>query len=202
MTTTDTTVNNLIINTMTQAQYNQITPSNNELYLVTDSTITSSEVTSALGYTPTSPANVDGQWVVKHQELAINVSVTKTSTFEYGLTTNAGATTSNFDYLPSDSNIYNYDVLVCGETKTASTSGDFCAIKLQSSVISSSDSSISVGICGTQTRSSSTTIALGNAIIPVGTDGKLTYVTGSTNNSFKGTITIWLVGYRRIGTNS
>jgi hypothetical protein len=57
MTTTDTTVNNLIINTMTQAQYSQITPSANELYLVTDSTITSSEVTTALGYTPESTSN-------------------------------------------------------------------------------------------------------------------------------------------------
>lgn len=52
MTTTDTTVNNLIINTMTQAQYSQITPDPNQLYMVTDSTITSSEVTNALGYTP------------------------------------------------------------------------------------------------------------------------------------------------------
>jgi len=37
MTTTDTTVQNLIINTMTQAQYMTITPSSTELYMITDS---------------------------------------------------------------------------------------------------------------------------------------------------------------------
>jgi len=38
MTTTDTTVDNLIINTMTAQQYSQITPSTTELYMVIDDT--------------------------------------------------------------------------------------------------------------------------------------------------------------------
>ena len=57
MTTTDTTVNNLVINTMTAAQYATITPSATELYMVTDEAITSSDVTTALGYTPVKSVN-------------------------------------------------------------------------------------------------------------------------------------------------
>lgn len=52
MTTTDTTVSNLIINKLTQVQYEAITtPSDTELYL-TDEALTASDVTTALGYTP------------------------------------------------------------------------------------------------------------------------------------------------------
>ena len=53
MTTTDTSVNDLIINQLTQEQYEAIdTPSDTELYFVTDGAISSSDVTTALGYTP------------------------------------------------------------------------------------------------------------------------------------------------------
>ena len=58
MTVTDTTVSNLIINTMTVAQYATITPSDTELYFVTDEVITGSDVTAALGYTPENNANL------------------------------------------------------------------------------------------------------------------------------------------------
>ena len=56
--TTETTVSNLIINTMTAAQYATITPSSTELYMITDEAITSSDVTTALGYTPENHANL------------------------------------------------------------------------------------------------------------------------------------------------
>ena len=52
MTITDTTVSNLIINTLTSAQFDTITPSDTELYFVTDEVISSSDVITALGYTP------------------------------------------------------------------------------------------------------------------------------------------------------
>ena len=52
MTTTDTNVNNLIINTMTKATYDTITPSATELYMVTDDPLSSNDVINALGYTP------------------------------------------------------------------------------------------------------------------------------------------------------
>jgi hypothetical protein len=57
----DTNVNNLIINTLTKAQFDTITPSATELYLVTDdSGITGSDVITALGYTPYNSTNPNG----------------------------------------------------------------------------------------------------------------------------------------------
>ena len=57
--TTQTTVSDLKINKLTSAQYATITPSNTELYFITDeSGITSSDVTTALGYTPTKKISV------------------------------------------------------------------------------------------------------------------------------------------------
>ena len=53
---TETTVSNLKINKLTSAQYATITPSATELYL-TDEVISSSDVTTALGYTPENQAN-------------------------------------------------------------------------------------------------------------------------------------------------
>jgi hypothetical protein len=58
MATTDITVDNLVINTLTKAQYQTITPSATELYFVTDDAgVTSSDITTALGYTPENQAN-------------------------------------------------------------------------------------------------------------------------------------------------
>ena len=52
MTTTDTNVQNLIINTLTKDEYDSITPSATELYMITDEVVSSSDISSALGYTP------------------------------------------------------------------------------------------------------------------------------------------------------
>lgn len=49
----------LVINKMTQAQYATITPVETELYFITDEpNITSSEITTALGYTPVNPSSL------------------------------------------------------------------------------------------------------------------------------------------------
>ena len=60
MPTTDTTLTNAIINDMTKAQWDTITPNTNEFYLVSDDTITSTDVTNALGYTPYDSNNPSG----------------------------------------------------------------------------------------------------------------------------------------------
>ena len=58
---TSTQVSNLKINKMTRAQYDTITPSETELYFLTDdSGITSVDVTGALGYTPYDSSNPSG----------------------------------------------------------------------------------------------------------------------------------------------
>ena len=53
MTTTDTNVQNLIINKLTKTQYEEIQdPDPTQLYFTTDEVISSSDVVAALGYTP------------------------------------------------------------------------------------------------------------------------------------------------------
>lgn len=52
MSTIDENVQHLIINTMTQEMFNSITPSDTELYMITDAVLSSSDIISALGYTP------------------------------------------------------------------------------------------------------------------------------------------------------
>ena len=58
--TTETTVQDLKINKLTKAQFNTITPSDTELYMVTDDVIASSDVITALGYTPYNATNPNG----------------------------------------------------------------------------------------------------------------------------------------------
>ena len=61
MATTDTPVQQLIINKLTKAQYDAITPSDTELYFVTDDAgISSADVIEALGYTPYNSSNPAG----------------------------------------------------------------------------------------------------------------------------------------------
>jgi hypothetical protein len=61
MATTDTPVQQLIVNKLTKAQYDAITPSDTELYFVTDDAgISSADVIAALGYTPYNSSNPAG----------------------------------------------------------------------------------------------------------------------------------------------
>ena len=197
MTTTDTTVSNLIINTMTQAQYNQITPSDTELYLVTDSTITSSEVTSALGYTPTntslsnlsstSSKNFDGQWVASRLTID-ETKATHTSTANLGTTG-----TSPLSYLPSDCTTYDY--LVIGSmsgTTTSNTPVGWVGNVTSPATATNGIYAVIVGD-GSNRRPSI------QFIIPV-TNGMI--YTQVSNAAFSNNFGVVLTGYRRIGTNA
>lgn len=105
--TTQTTVSDLKINKLTSAQYASITPSNTELYFITDdSGITSSDITTALGYTPnqkvvaTSPALTQSggvlTWTIAHSLGAdVNVTVYKTSTGEVIMPNNITQNSNN-----------------------------------------------------------------------------------------------------------
>ena len=55
---TTTTQIDLVINKLTSAQYASATKNANELYLTTDGVLSSSDVTSALGYTPVNPTSL------------------------------------------------------------------------------------------------------------------------------------------------
>lgn len=60
MTQTNTNLNQLIINELTQAEYNAATINQNELYIVTDGVMQSTDVINALGYTPYNSTNPNG----------------------------------------------------------------------------------------------------------------------------------------------
>ena len=78
MTTTDTAVNDLIINRLTQAEYDTITPNANELYIVTDGSISSSDVINALGYTPVDKAGdtMTGSLYIDTDQPTVNLNDT------------------------------------------------------------------------------------------------------------------------------
>ena len=109
MTTSDTQVSNLIINRLTKAQYEAIqSPSPNEIYIITDEVIASSDIVNALGYTPyngttnpngytsntgtvTSVNNV--QPVDGNVTLSIPSEVTENTVSGWGFTKNTGTIT-------------------------------------------------------------------------------------------------------------
>lgn len=191
MTTTDTTVNNLIINTMTQAQYNQITPSNNELYLVTDSTITSSEVTSALGYTPTTPANVDGQFVQSTLELSTNKNV---NSYDFYLGTTAPTGKNALSYLPTSDKYIVYGQIVSnGNTSSQHWVGTVANPATETACFRALSRTASSSVLGIN--------YFAFPIVPDGNGYQAIYEQ-ITNNNIATSANITLMGYRRIGTNS
>ena len=196
MTTTDTTVSNLIINTMTQAQYSQITPSDTELYLVTDSTITSSEVTSALGYTPTSPANVDGQW---NYTFTVIHSATALGEYTYYLNSTkgqeAGASSSNiFDILPNDNYKYEILVMVGGRIKATGAALVSIATTVWANPLKENTNILALRGDGSHSLYNNNTL-----VIPIDTDRKIQVAMLNTKPDL---ISVTILGYRRIGTNS
>jgi hypothetical protein len=77
--TTETTVSNLKINKLTKAQYNTITPSDTELYFVTDEGPSSYEATNP-ALTPSSDICT---WTITHSlGETVSISVYSTSTGE------------------------------------------------------------------------------------------------------------------------
>lgn len=108
---TETTVNELKINKLTSAQYATITPSATELYFITDdSGITSSDVTTALGYTPVNPTNLatvatSGSYNDLSNKPTIPAAVTESTVSGWGFTKNTGTVTSVNNVLPVNGNV-------------------------------------------------------------------------------------------------
>lgn len=91
MTTTDTNLNQLIINELTQAEYDTITPNANELYITTDGIMESTDVINALGYTP---VNKSGDTMTGNLEISnVFPNVNCTNTVADYTDTTAPATT-------------------------------------------------------------------------------------------------------------
>lgn len=121
---------------------------------------------------------VDGQWIAESQTICSNRTA---ETSDKNWTLN----------LPNDS--YDYEVLLVGTVTTGATSGNQARINLQSSIIQSN-----IVICNAQTRTTSTVTTYGACIIPVGSNHIVT-VKGWGSNT--GAYSLYLRGYRRIGTN-
>jgi hypothetical protein len=124
--------------------------------------------------------DVDGQWVKKQLVLITKDATTSDMIFDLS------------SYLPNDGYIYN--VLVEAVCYTGTTSGNYITAYI------SSDLTHGVCISRAMTRTSSSLQAGGNAWIPVGI-GRTFTLNGSTETTFKGTRTVVLHGYRRMGTN-
>lgn len=120
----------------------------------------------------------DGQWIAESQTIC---SGRTAETSDKNWTLN----------LPNDS--YDYEVLLVGAVTTGATSGNQSRINLQSSIIQSN-----IVICNAQTRTSSTVTTYGACIIPVGSNHTVTVVGWGSNT---GAYSLYLRGYRRIGTN-
>lgn len=157
--------------------------------------VTSSDIITALGYTPandtlsnlgaTASPNFDGEWVVKNVTIA--ASVTWDSSTD-------DATYSIANQLPNDN--YTYEVLVTGLATSAATAGRFMTIQIKSDVQTSN-----VYVCSARSLSSIQNQTAGAVLIRVGPARTITQYS-STATAANGTYSLYLKGYRRVGTNT
>lgn len=121
----------------------------------------------------------DGQWVAASNTIASSASTTGV---DYDLS----------NYLPDDN--YSYEILLYGQININVSNGSYRNLCVKSSILTGDYS-----ICATRQASSTIATTTGTVIMAIGTNRKLT-VTERTND--KGTYSLWLRGYRRIGTNA
>jgi len=129
---------------------------------------------------------LDGQWV----SIDSNNQIADTVTWD---NTVSAATYDISSYLPNDN--YNYEVLITCFVQTVATANKFVTVQLSSDIFPN--------VYGIGTRASAAVAATanGSVIIPVGAARTITqYATTSSNAD--GTYSLWIKGYRRIGTNS
>lgn len=124
----------------------------------------------------------DGQWVEsKSQLFAAYIDCPTSTADEYDLSS----------YLPDDN--YNYEVMVSGVTRSSTTVGQSLRIELASDIFPAILFSDCACVASGQTNQGS-----GSIIIPVGTGRKVKVMPLSWA---QGTYKLWIIGYRRIGTN-
>ncbi len=154
--------------------------------------ISSSDVTTALGYTPakTDLSNLssngknvlDGQWVYSSSVVASTVNVSASD-----------ATYSLSSYLPNDGQ--KYEVLFNVAVTTPGTAGKYSLVVLSSSEVTE------INAIRTQTAANVSLASIASCIIPIGTNRNV-IVEGQSGANAAGTYTLTAKAYRRIGTNS
>lgn len=180
---TDTNISNMILNDMTEAQFSNLQSVDpDQLYLTED--VSANQDLSNLS--STGQKVLDGQWVSIDSNNQIADTVTWNNTV-------SEAVYDISSYLPNDN--YNYEVLITCFVQTAATANKFVTVQLSSDIFTT------VYGIGTRASAAVSATANSNAIIPVGTGRTITqYATTSSNAD--GTYSLWIKGYRRIGTNS
>lgn len=158
--------------------------------------VTADEIIDALGYTPASTelSNlssvgkkvIDGSWVdLGRIEVGNQLSPNGSSPLPITL--------SN---IPNDG--FEYEALISAIGETTTTSGQACICYLKSDKMEG-DNGVGVCLFRTIARSNAAYYGGGTAILPLSTSRKI-YLYRTT--SYHGKIYIYLLGYRRIGTNS
>jgi hypothetical protein len=133
----------------------------------------------------TSTKSIDGQWVQANETIASDVSWTGDG---------QSVTYSVSSFLPNDN--YIYECMIIAFCTTSNTSAKFIDVQLSSDVLTNS-----INVCHIRTRTSSTVDSSGNIILPVGT-GRYITQKGSASSNADGTYSLYLRGYRRVGTNT
>lgn len=221
MTTSDTNLNNLIINKLTKQQYESITtPVSTELYMVTDEVVSGSDITNALGYTPadntlSNVSSINGSSAVqtalngKADTNLSNLSTTGKEVLDGQWVNNKQVIVSSVTSLNGSTNLtytvqvpddgHVYEVLLRGEVETGSSSGNYCILSIQSNQLTSDWAFI----CGNRTRTTSSVGAQGSIIIPISRANN--NLTVRRNSGYQGSIPangLAMLAYRRVGTNS
>lgn len=126
--------------------------------------------------------NFDGQWIRTYNLPAQDVTYPTSSNLEYSVA----------DILPQDN--YKYEMLIGLRVVTNTTSGNSVWGRLGTDIYSSGNH-----VCFAITRTSSSMIAVGSIIMPVGTGRK---VIVHFDPDSHGKFSLYIMGYRRIGTNA
>lgn len=123
----------------------------------------------------------DGQWNYINTRLMNSVSLNGTTNLTYTLTN-----------IPADG--HNYEVLLTGNCTVSATANNVAYLYVSSDKIQST-----VQLCRFNTRTNNSHTISGSVILPVSNSRKIYVWRASDNN---GTANLWLLGYRRIGTNA
>ena len=127
---------------------------------------------------------LDGSWTQSSQTILDGVSLTNSS----------GTGLQKTVTLPNDG--CDYEVLFNGRVQTGTTSGNNISLTIATNVITENY----VYVCGTITRSSSNVHTRTSVIVPMkyGTNN----LTIGRASSYNGTAWLYVLAYRRLGTNS
>lgn len=125
---------------------------------------------------------VDGQWVVKKFILASGQTIDNTTNITYDLS----------EYLPNDG--YGYEVMFYGNASTVATDNAYVTINL------TNDYNLGITVARARARSNASYQAASTCILPIGV-GRFVTLGSETSENHKGSVNVYALAYRRLGTN-